>query len=186
MATPYGTIPSQTKLLTFFPLLDCLDDGSSVQISYMKEEHFDQMHKLLNTIIEDGKTYPQEQQLSRSQFQSYFQTAFVIMEGSEVLGGFYVKPNFPGRCGHICNGGFIVEPKHRGRGVGKSLGRAFLKIAPALGYHASIFNLVFESNTASVKLWKGLGFQIIGTVPKAGRLLGCNTLTDAFIFYYKF
>lgn len=26
-----------------------------------------------------------------------------------VAGCFYVKPNFPGRCSHVCNGGFIVR-----------------------------------------------------------------------------
>jgi hypothetical protein len=31
----------------------------------------------------------------------------------EVLGCFYVKPNFPGRCGHVCNGGFITKAKFR-------------------------------------------------------------------------
>lgn len=67
-------------------------------------------------------------------------------------GTFYIKPNFPGRCSHvsylsnllsefdihwICNGGFIVNKDHRGKGVGKLMATSFLKIAPALGtYHA--------------------------------------------------
>ena len=28
----------------------------------------------------------------------------------EVLGAFYLKPNFLVRCSHICNAGFIVQP----------------------------------------------------------------------------
>ena len=26
---------------------------------------------------------------------------------------FYVKPNFPGRCAHVCNGGFITKKNFR-------------------------------------------------------------------------
>ena len=29
------------------------------------------------------------------------------------------------------------------------------------------FNAVVESNTAAVRLWQALGFQIVGTVPEA-------------------
>ena len=32
-------------------------------------------------------------------------------EEASVLGTFYIKPNFPDRCAHICNGGFITEEK---------------------------------------------------------------------------
>ena len=35
--------------------------------------------------------------------------------GQDILGCFYIKPNFPGRCAHICNGGFIVNPNYRGK-----------------------------------------------------------------------
>jgi L-amino acid N-acyltransferase YncA len=141
---------------------------------------------LLNVIIEEGKAYPQEFPLEKEQFRNYFQTAYVCKQGETVLGAFYIKPNFPGRCSHICNGGFIVEPVHRGKGVGKAMGRAFIKIAPAMGYKASMFNLVFESNAASVALWKGLGFQVIGKLPGAGRMVGSDKLVDALMFHYSF
>jgi ribosomal protein S18 acetylase RimI-like enzyme len=186
MSSAYGGIETHTKPVTFLPLVDTLDDGSVVEIVAFGPEHLDVLHRLLNEIIAEGKTYPQEQELTIDQFRMYFQTAYVLKEGSKVLGSFYVKPNFPGRCSHICNGGFIVQPEQRGRGVGKALGRAFLKVAPAMGYRASMFNLVFENNTASVKLWNGLGFEIIGRLPKAGRLVGSDKLIDALMFYKEF
>ena len=54
-----------------------------------------------------------------------------------------------------------------------------------------MFNLVFESNTASIKLWRRLGFKEIGRVPKAGRLRGQGTdnnegYVDAIQFYWDF
>lgn len=63
-------------------------------------------------------------------------------EPDQVWGVFYIKPNFPGRCSHVCNGGFITDPRRRRRGVAKVMGYAFLRLARDLGYVASYFNLV--------------------------------------------
>ncbi len=53
-----------------------------------------------------------------------------------------------------------------------------------LGFHGSVFNLVFATNKASIALWESLGFTKIGTVPKCARLTGCADLIDANIYYY--
>jgi len=50
------------------------------------------------------------------------------------------------------------------------MGKSFLKLAPALGYRAAMFNLVFDTNKPSLHLWRSLGFKEIGLVPKAGLL----------------
>ncbi|CAM9895198.1 unnamed protein product [Scytosiphon promiscuus] len=105
-------------------------------------------------------------------------------EGEGVWGVFYIKPNFPGRCSHVCNGGFITDPRRRRRGVARLMGHAFLRLAKDLGYKASYFNLVFRSNEASLALWRGLGFTELAVVPKAGRLRGIDGLVDAIQFYY--
>lgn len=98
----------------------------------------------------------------------------LAMSGHEmenlVMGTFYVKPNYPGRSSHICNAGFLVSPSHRGVGVGRLLGEAYLDYAPKLGYEYSVFNLVYETNVASTKIWDALGFEKIGRIPGAGNL----------------
>jgi len=43
----------------------------------------------------------------------------------------------------------------------------------------SVFNLVYESNTASCRLWDSLGFDRIGRVPGCGQLKGYDKLIDA-------
>ncbi|KAF9918323.1 hypothetical protein BX616_009338 [Lobosporangium transversale] len=149
------------------------------------------MHQVFNGEVERGDTYPQEFALDETHFENYFFSgdSFVLVKGNykqasdvplrstedweeELLGFFYIKPNYPGRCSHICNGGFVVNPIHRGLGIGQILGKAFLKIVPVIGYKASMFNLVFVSNIASIRLWRRLGFKETGRVPKAGRLRG--------------
>ena len=48
------------------------------------------------------------------------------------LGSFYTKPNYPGRSSHVCNAGFLVTSAARNKGVGKQLGKQYLKWAPKL------------------------------------------------------
>ena len=48
------------------------------------------------------------------------------------LGTFYIKPNYPGRSSHVCNGGFIVTDAARNRGVGRLMGERYLEWAPKL------------------------------------------------------
>jgi len=79
-----------------------------------------------------------------------------------------------------------VPAKARGRGSGRELALAFLHFAPKLGYRSSIFNLVFATNTASIRLWEKLGFEKVGIVKGAGRLKGHTGLVDAYIYGYEF
>lgn len=50
------------------------------------------------------------------------------------LGSFYVKPNYPGRSSHVCNGGFLVTEAARNKGVGRLMGEGYLEWAPKLVY----------------------------------------------------
>ncbi|MEV0559298.1 N-acetyltransferase [Streptomyces sp. NPDC050597] len=83
-----------------------------------------------------------------------------------VVGSAYVTPNYGGPASHIANAGFMVDPAHSGRGIGRALANHVLETAKADGYGAMVFNAVVETNPA-VKLWLSLGFTILGTVPDA-------------------
>ncbi|KNC33198.1 hypothetical protein FF38_08281, partial [Lucilia cuprina] len=87
-----------------------------------------------------------------------------------------------GRCQHLCTGDILVNPAFRRIGVGKVLGQKYLTRAHFFGYKYSIFDLVFESNTASIKLCDSLGCDRIGKVPGAGMLLNCLTPVPAIVF----
>ncbi|MEV4037928.1 GNAT family N-acetyltransferase [Streptomyces umbrinus] len=83
-----------------------------------------------------------------------------------VVGSAYVTPNYGGPASHIANAGFMVDPAHSGRGVGRALANHVLETAKADGYRAMVFNAVVETNPA-VNLWLSLGFTIVGTIPEA-------------------
>jgi len=157
------------------------------------------LHAQFSAEIEKGCTYPMETPLTPEKFEDYWFGTFAVVamietqsedrgliEGrdweQECLGTFYIKPNYPGRCSHICNAGFLTCTAARGKGVGITMGKAYLKIAPQLGYKYSVFNLVFENNLASIKIWDRLGFKVIGRVPRAARLANSDTMVDALIY----
>eukprot|EP01135_Chromosphaera_perkinsii_P001848 Nk52_evm27s211 gene=Nk52_evmTU27s211 len=157
-----------------------------------KQDILNKMHTMLNGAIQEGNAYPQEFEVDYQGFLDYYlcNDAFVLLRRREksvpgggvvaeenmcqyraedVVGCFYIKPNFPGRCSHICNGGFLVEPGCRRQGAGMIITKCFTLLAPALGYRASFFNLVFENNPGSYTLWEKNGFQMVGIVPQALR-----------------
>jgi GNAT superfamily N-acetyltransferase len=154
----------------------------------------------LNKEIEMGDTYPMIDTMPVDKFASYwFQNFGAIMllgniespdevtEGKdwarECLGSFYIKPNYPGRSSHVCNAGFLVTDAARNRGVGRLMGESYLEWAPRLGYTYSVFNLVFETNVVSCRIWDALGFKRIGRVKGAGNLKSYpGQLIDAIIY----
>ncbi|KAH6653087.1 hypothetical protein BKA67DRAFT_506546, partial [Truncatella angustata] len=150
--------------------------------------------------IQGGDTYPMIEPMPLEQYSKYwFQNFAAIMllgtidgpeqvvEGKdwskECLGTFYIKPNYPGRSSHVCNAGFIVTEAARNRGIGRLLGETYLDWAPKLGYSYSVFNLVYETNVASCKIWDALGFKRIGRVKGCGNLKSYpDRLVDAIIY----
>lgn len=150
--------------------------------------------------VEKGDTYPMIDPMPFEKFASYwFQNFGAIMLlgriekpedvvedkdwSKECLGSFYIKPNYPGRSSHVCNAGFLVTDASRNRGVGRLMGESYLDWAPKLGYKYSVFNLVYETNVASCKIWDALGFKRIGRVPGCGDLKSYpGRLVDAIIY----
>jgi ribosomal protein S18 acetylase RimI-like enzyme len=91
-------------------------------------------------------------------------------------------PNQVGRGAHVANASYMVSPAAQGVGVGRLLGEHSLAEARRQGYLAMQFNYVVSTNTAAVKLWKKLGFSIVGTLPKAFRHTRLGYV-DAYVMY---
>lgn len=55
------------------------------------------------------------------------------------------------------------------------------------GFTYSVFNLVYETNVASCKIWDSLGFERIGRVKKCGNLKSFpGRKIDAIVYGYDF
>jgi len=94
---------------------------------------------------------------------------YVAVEGEQIVGSYYLKPNQPGLGSHIANAGFMVAEGQSGKGIGRTMGLHALEEARRTGFQAMQFNFVVSTNTRAVALWQSLGFSIIGTVPQAYR-----------------
>lgn len=88
-------------------------------------------------------------------------------EAGAIVGTATLHPNQGGPAAHVANASFAVDPRYRGRSVGRRLAEDTLALARVEGYRAMQFNAVVEANTAAVALWQSLGFQVLATVPDA-------------------
>ena len=204
MTTAYNGEPGDgmTGLckLAWLPYRSRLESGCEVEVAPFRESEWDDGMTMMNLIIREGKSWPFEEEFETvDAYRGYFlsHAAFVVRtvhEGDDangcrsgqgsVIGAFYIKPNYPGRCSHICNGGFVTHPNYRRMGVAKLMGRIFLRAARDLGYRSSYFNLVFKSNSASVALWESLGFERVAVLENAARLEGVVGLDTAYGYRY--
>jgi len=61
----------------------------------------------------------------------------------------------------------MVALNARGKGIGRDIGEHCLSEARRLGFRAIQFNFVVSTNEPAIRLWKQLGFNIVGTLPGA-------------------
>ena len=125
---------------------------------------------IFSAITSAGETYTYPEGLSSGEARSLWlgaSRAVVAVDEDSILGTATMGPNRPGRGSHIATGSFMVAPDHQGRGVGRALGEDLVDWARTQGFRGIQFNAVVETNTGAVRLWRSLGFEIVGTVPGA-------------------
>lgn len=127
---------------------------------------------IFQEIVAAGETYAYDPDWSVEQARNVWVEAppahtVVACDGPRVLGTAKMGPNRSGPGSHVATASFMVSGEERGRGVGRALGEYALSWAREQGYAAMQFNAVVESNHAAVRLWRALGFEVIGTVPEA-------------------
>jgi len=174
----------------FFPVDAKLRDGSPVQLVLADERDVEPLRRLYRVIVDEGNSYPHDLFPDQDDFMDYWfrgkstVAAYVPDRDNAVgmAGAFYLKPNWPGRAGHVANAGFIVAPDWRNKGLGWLLGRTMLAHAKQLGYRSVIFNLVFSENAIARRLWTKLEFTELGVVPGAARK-NDGTYQDAMVMF---
>lgn len=126
-----------------------------------------------SAIVEDGETYAYPSGLSSEQARALWmeppptRVVVAVDAAGRVVGSARMGPNRPGRGSHVGTASFMVDPSARRHGVGRALALDMIAWHRAQGFAAIQFNAVVETNTAAVHLWLDLGFEIIGTVPRA-------------------
>jgi ribosomal protein S18 acetylase RimI-like enzyme len=134
-------------------------------------QDFDHIWPIFHEIAMAGETYAYPRDITREQaVQLWLDTprkTYVIEDGGEILGTYFIKTNQAGPGDHVCNCGYMVAAAARGRGLAGAMCEHSQKIARKLGYKAMQFNFVASSNEGAVRLWSKLGFAVVGRLPKA-------------------
>jgi L-amino acid N-acyltransferase YncA len=152
-----------------------------MKIRVVAEADRDAIWNIFHEVIAAGETYPINPNISRNGALAYwFQSgahAYVAeqhlrsggKQEKQIVGSYSVHPNQAGGGAHVANAAFIVAKEARGRGIGRALGEHCLNEARRLGFRAMQFNFVVSTNESAIRLWKQLGFKIVGTLPDAFR-----------------
>lgn len=133
-------------------------------------EDFDEIWPIFHEIVSAGKTYAYDRDTTKKQaLKTWIETpgkTYVTIEDNHILGTYYLKANQAGSGNHVCNCGYMVSANAGGKGLATAMCRQSQEQALKLGYKAMQFNFVVSTNEGAAGLWKKLGFDIVGQLPK--------------------
>jgi len=134
----------------------------------------DAIWNIFHQVVAAGDTYALDPNISREDALAYWFAAGTHTYVAEqpaigVAGTYILRPNQSGGGSHVANAGFMVSASARGQGLGRAMAEHCLSEARRLGFRAMQFNYVISTNTAAIRLWQDLGFEIVGTLASAFR-----------------
>ena len=151
-------------------------------------EEFPKTRHILKAIVESEEALSLKGDAPEKAWEDYlfgdesYEVWALEGEDGTILGCYHQRPNQKGLGSHIANGGYVVSPDARGKGVGRRMGEHSIQRAKERGYHGIQFNFVISTNEIAVKLWQSLDFQIIGTIP-GGYHRKQREYVDAYIMF---
>ena len=162
------------------------DSTHQIEIRPADEADFERIWEIFQAVVLPGDSYVFPPDATREDARAYFVSddfrTFVITVDGVVAGMYKLRPNNIGLGSHVSNASFMVDPAYRGLGLGERMGRHCLEEARRMGYLAMQFNFVVSTNTPAVTLWRKLGFEVVGVLPKAFRHATLG-LVDALVMY---
>ncbi|MGH3310670.1 MAG: GNAT family N-acetyltransferase [Streptomyces sp.] len=123
-------------------------------------------------IVAAGETFTFPVDLDRDEGRAWWllskpnRTVVAVDDTGTILGTAKMNNNHHGNGSHIASASYMVAPAHAGRGVGRALCEYTLDWAKTENYRAMQFNAVVETNTGAVRLYRSLGFEVLGTLPE--------------------
>jgi L-amino acid N-acyltransferase YncA len=143
-----------------------------MKIRLATEADHDAIWNIFREVVAAGDTYALDSNISREDALAYWfapgtQTYVAEQAATGVAGTYILRPNQSAGGSHVANAGFMVSASARGQGTGRTMAEHCLDEARRLGFRAMQFNYVISTNTAAIRLWQDLGFEIVGTLPDA-------------------
>jgi ribosomal protein S18 acetylase RimI-like enzyme len=159
-----------------------------LQIRRARKEDRQAIWQIFHAVVAGGDTYVFDPNISRKKALAYWldpkTRCYVALSDLGIIGSYILKANQPGLGSHVANAGFMVSPSARGRGIGRAMAEHCLHEARRLGFRAMQFNFVVATNRPALRLWKDLGFRIVGTLPGAFRHTQ-RGFVDVYVMYRR-
>jgi len=131
----------------------------------------EQIWPIFHEIVSAGETYAYPRDTSKEEAARLWidvpRKTYAFEEAGFILGTYFIKTNQAGGGDHVCNCGYMVSSRARGRGLATQMCEHSQRVARELGYKAMQFNFVVSTNEGAVRLWNRLGFDTAGRLPKA-------------------
>jgi ribosomal protein S18 acetylase RimI-like enzyme len=145
---------------------------ASMKIRPATEADRDAIWNIFREVVAAGDTYALDPNISRKDALAYWfapGTHTYVAEEPRIgiVGTYILRPNQSGGGAHVANAGFMVSAGARGRGIGRAMAEHCLSDARRRGFRAMQFSYVISTNTAAIRLWQDLGFEIVGTLASA-------------------
>jgi ribosomal protein S18 acetylase RimI-like enzyme len=146
-----------------------------MQIRPFVDEDWTGVWTILQPIFRAGETYGYaldiSEQEARRKWTGPPNEVFVVAEATtgNLVATYYLKPNYDGPGAHVCNCGYAVSAAMRNKGAASLMCEHSQLRALHRGFRGMQFNFVASSNEGAVRLWRRLGFEIVGRLPGAFR-----------------
>ncbi len=159
----------------------------AIDIEEYQDSDLEDMIRIWNNVVEEGTAFPSDEMLTLETGKEFFATQShtgVAKVDGKVVGLYILHPNNIGRCGHISNTSYCVDPEFRCHHIGEALVRDSLEQARNLDFRILQLNAVVRTNYGAIHLYEKLGFVRVGSIP-GGFLMKDGYYEDIIVFYYS-
>jgi len=157
-----------------------------IDIRPATDSDFEGIWRIFHAVVLEGDTYAFDPDTTKEQAHRVWVSpdyrSYVAANDGVIVGTYILKQNQPGLGSHVANAAFMVDPGAQRQGLGEAMGRHALEEAKRLGYRAMQFNFVVSTNERAIRLWKKLGFSVVGTLPEAFRHRSLGYV-DAYVMF---
>jgi RimJ/RimL family protein N-acetyltransferase len=150
-------------------------DGRSVILRTPKWEDLDDLHELINSVIEEGADITMNEKVTREQEADWLSRQLAETEKgnrfsllAEVEGKVVANSSITQKTGyskHVGNLGIIIKDGFRDIGVGTEMLKRLITYAQERGLKLLQLG-VFSTNTRAKHVYENVGFRETGCIPK--------------------
>jgi L-amino acid N-acyltransferase YncA len=143
-----------------------------INIRRYEEKDWPTVWAIIEPVFRAGSTYAFSPEITEEESKKVWIEApkgtYVCEdEDKKIIGTYYIKANQPALGAHVCNCGYIVDAKARGKGAASKMCKHAQEKAVRQGFKAMQYNLVVSTNEGAIRLWKKHDFKVVGVLPKA-------------------